>query len=117
MNKLQPIKITDSDTGKVYTLEFSRKSIERMERQGFVVSEAMGKPLTGITTLFHGAFYKNHPNITQDQTDKMLYDIPGEVKEQLFERLSGLYNEPIKALLGDDAEETERKNSKYTVEL
>lgn len=116
IEKVEPIRLTDSETGKVYVLEFSRKSVERMERQGFVANTITDFPLTAIPTLFHGAFFKNHPYVTKDDTDKMLYDL-GDVPG-LLGRLAALYNEPIKALLGtDDNGDSERKNSKYTVEL
>lgn len=116
IERAEPIKLTDTETGKVYTLEFNRKSVERMERQGFVASSIADFPLTAIPTLFYGAFYKNHPFVPRDQTDKMLYEL-GEVPG-LLSRLSALYNEPIKALLGtDDNGENERKNAKYTVEM
>ena len=115
---IQPIRITDNETGKVYTLEFNRKTVERMERGGFIVSEASSKPLTGVATLFHGAFYKNHPGITREQTDKMLYDISSSDKLRLFDRLAALYNEPINALLGGDEDDAvEGKNAKFTVEM
>lgn len=116
IEKVEPIRLTDTETGKVYTLEYNRKAVERMERQGFVATSITDYPLTAIPTLFYGAFYMHHPMATKDQTDKMLYelgDVPG-----LLGRLAALYNEPIKALLGtDDYGESERKNGKYTVEL
>lgn len=114
--KVAPIKLTDSEAGKEYTLEFNRKSVERLERQGFVASTISDYPLTAIPTLFFGAFYMHHPYMTKDQTDKILYDL-GDVPG-LLGRLATLYNEPIKALLGTDENgEPERKNSKFTVEM
>ena len=45
---------------KKYTLEFNRKSVERLERSGFVLDEISSKPLVMIPMLFHGAFYMHH---------------------------------------------------------
>lgn len=114
--KIEPIRLTDTETGKIYTLEFSRKSIERMERQGFIAGDVVDKPLTTVPMLFYGAFYMHQPYITKDQTDKILYDL-GEIPG-LLGRLCALYNEPVKTLFGiDDDGENERKNSRYTTEL
>ena len=35
MGKVKPIIITDNDTGKQYTLEYDRASVERAENDGF----------------------------------------------------------------------------------
>ena len=114
--RVEPIRITDPETGRVYTLEYSRRTIERMERNGFVISTITDFPFTAIPAMFHGAFLKNHPGMTRDQTDKILYDIGAT--ERLLNKLAALYNEPMKALFStNDEGESETKNSRYTVEM
>ena len=33
--RINPIRITDNDTGKVYELDFNRESVDFVERQGY----------------------------------------------------------------------------------
>ena len=41
---------------KEYCLEFTRKSVEMMEKQGFVAGDITDKPMTTLPALFAGAF-------------------------------------------------------------
>lgn len=54
--------------GKDYTLEFNRKSVEQLEKQGFVASDITSKPMSSLPTLFAGAFLANHRFVKQDVT-------------------------------------------------
>lgn len=90
--------------GKEYTLEFNRKSIETMERQGFVASDIGDKPMTTLPALFAGAFQMHHRFLNKSVIDAMLYKI--ENKEAFIEKLSEMYNEPIVSLI-DEPEEDE----------
>lgn len=85
--------------GKEYTLEFTRKTVEQMERNGFIASDANTKPMTVIPTLFAGAFAANHKMIKKELTDK-IYDSLGN-KIELLGKLVEMYNEPITALFDD----------------
>ena len=49
-------KISFVHDGKEYTLEYTRKSIEIMERQGFVIGDIVDKPMLTLPALFAGAF-------------------------------------------------------------
>ena len=42
--------------GKTYTLEFTRRTVAQMERNGFVASDVETKPMTTLPALFEGAF-------------------------------------------------------------
>ena len=46
--------------GIEYCLEYTRKSVEQMERAGFKASEINDKPMTVLPTLFAGSFIANH---------------------------------------------------------
>ena len=59
MEKINPIVITDNDTGKVYTLDFDRASVERAENDGFSLSDVQRYP-SKLADLWYFAFYKNH---------------------------------------------------------
>ena len=96
------LKFTYKD--KEYTLEYTRRSVERMERNGFNATEMRDKPMTTLPALFAGAFIANHPWVKQE----LINEIYGKVtnRQELIGKLSEMYNEPIEALL-DDPEENE----------
>lgn len=90
--------------GNEYTLEFTRKSVEIMEKRGFKIAEVTEKPMTMLPTLFQGAFYANHryvkPEVINSIFDKL------KNKDELVNRLAEMYNEPIIAMM-DEPDETE----------
>ena len=94
--------------GTEYTLEFTRRSVEQMEREGFVAEDIKTKPMTMLPTLFAGAFKANHrfvkPDVINDIYDKM------SDKANLIAALAEMYNEPLLALLEDPAESSENLN-------
>jgi len=57
--------------GKEYTLEFTRKSIETMERQGFIASDIADKPMTTLPALFAGAFLAHHRYVKKELVDEI----------------------------------------------
>jgi len=90
--------------GQEYTLEFTRKSIETMERQGFVASDIVEKPMTTLPTLFAGAFLAHHRYVKKDVVDAIFNRMTN--KQELINKLAEMYNEPILALV-DEPEEDE----------
>jgi hypothetical protein len=100
MNK--QLKFTYQD--KEYCLEFTRKSVEQMERSGFVASDITEKPMTVLPALFQGAFLANHRFIKKEVVDEIFSKMTN--KSDLIGKLSEMYNEPILALV-DEPEETE----------
>lgn len=93
MAKTITIKYED----KEYTLEFTRKSIEKLENQGFRVSEIEAKPVSTLPKLFNGAFLAHHPFVKKDLTDEIFEKMKN--KEDLLARLAEMYSEPIVALM------------------
>ena len=89
---------------KKYTLEFNRKTIRAMERQGFVASKLEDMPMSMIMHLFSGAFMMHHRNITENEVDKIYESIRN--KEDFLAKLSEMYSDPIVALM-DEPEEDE----------
>ena len=100
MNK--QLKFTYQD--KEYCLEFTRKSVETMERQGFVASDITDKPMTVLPALFAGAFLANHKFVKREVVDEIFSKMTN--KTELIGKLSEMYNEPILALV-DEPEDTE----------
>ena len=90
--------------GKEYCLEYTRKSVEQMEKSGFVASDIKDKPMTTLPALFAGAFLANHRLVKTD----VINDIYSKMtnKSDLIGKLAEMYNEPIMALV-DEPEEAE----------
>jgi len=85
--------------GQEYILEFTRKSIEMMERQGFVASDIVEKPMTTLPALFAGAFLAHHRNVKKELIDEIFSKMTN--KEELIRKLAEMYNEPIMALMDE----------------
>lgn len=113
-NKVNPIRITDPNSGETYVLEFSRESVKFAEDRKFIISELTDYPQTNIPALWYYAFRKNHRHMARNQTDKLLDELGGLTKEELA-RLVELYNQPTESLIILD--EGGRKNPRLTVEL
>lgn len=94
---------------KLYTLEFTRASVKKLERQGFSIAEAQEKPMTFFPALFAAAFVANHPFVKPEIINEIFENICG--KAGLVEKLIELYQEPFNVLM-DDPEENE-KNVKW----
>ena len=90
------LKITDKE-GNEYTLQYNRRSIETMERQGFRVSDLAAYPMTMFPTLFKGAFLMHQRMISSKKVDDLFDAIPD--KDRLLEKLAEMYNEPLEALM------------------
>ncbi len=90
--------------GKEYTLEFNRKAVETLERQGFVAGDFTEKPMTVLPTLFRGAFLMHHPTIKREIVDEIFAIMTN--KQELIGKLAEMYNEPILALIEEPEENT-----------
>lgn len=107
-----PIRITDPDSGEVYTLDFDRASVRFAEQRGFKIMGVGDAPETSVSDLFFYAFRKNHKNVARDKTNKILDELGGLVPAEVS-RLQELYAAAITSL----NVEGERKNCRLTVEL
>ncbi len=96
--------ITIPYEGTTYTLEYTRKSIETMERQGFVADEISTKPMSTLPVLFAGAFLAHHRFVKRDVIDAIFERIPN--KGEFIGKLAEMYNEPLEAMM-DEPETTE----------
>lgn len=84
---------------KTYTLEFNRESVKQLERGGFKVADVADYPNLMLPKLFFGAFKANHPTVKQKLTDEILDKL--ENKQDLLDKLSEMYAEPLETLLDD----------------
>ena len=87
---------------KVYTLEFTRKSVKQLEARGFRNSELRDKPATLIPDFFAGAFIAHHPYVKRSVVDEIFDNL--ERKDEMIEALGDMYNDTLTSLIGDDEE-------------
>ena len=102
--RLKPMVITDPDEGREYTLEYSRKSVVKVESVGLDVNQLESKSMTMIPLLFWGAFLMHHPHMTKEQTDKILFDGLGGLNEDEMAYLGKLYAAPFQSLIASEGE-------------
>ena len=114
--RIEPIRITDKDTGETYVLDFSRESVRFVEAQNFKIDETFDFPNTNIPKLFYYAFRMHHKKMAKNQTDALL-DKMGGLTGKIAERLVLLYQQATTSnnIIQDD--EDLEKNSHVTVEL
>lgn len=96
-------QLTFTFEGKEFILEFTRRSVETMERSGFVASEVRDKPMSTLPALFAGAFLAHHRFVKQDVIDRIYEKMTN--KQELIGKLAEMYNEPINALVNDPEED------------
>ena len=106
------ITITDPTTSVKYTLEYSRRSAQMMEAQGFVADEVTKSPMTMLPLLFQGAFLMHHRTLPTATIDELYTRITQ--KEQLIEALSEMYMDTYMSLV-DDPEGPEEKNCTWAM--
>ncbi len=114
--RIQPIRITDNTTGKVYELDFNRESVKWIESQGYKVEETFDFPNINIPKLFYYAFRAHHRNVSFGQAEAIL-DRMGGLTVKIAERLVLLYNQATVSNNVLQEEEDLAKNSQVTVEL
>ena len=102
------------EDGRVYTLEFSRDTVALAGDLGFKRSEILNNEMKQIPILFFAAFKMHHPEMTQPETDKILFEDLGGMTEAISDRLIALYTEPYNDLFNETGEV---KNPKLTVVL
>ena len=87
---------------KEYVLEYTRRSVEAMEKKGFVASDIESKPVTILPALFAGAFLANHRFEKPEVIDAIYAKLTN--KQELIGKLAEMYNEPIAALVNEPEE-------------
>ena len=97
------LTITDPTSGVTYTLEYTRKTVEIMERQGFIADDVVKKPMTLLPTLFAGAFLAHHRSVKRDVIDNLYARLTH--KDELISHLVEMYNDPLVTLLEDPEQE------------
>ena len=108
--KTKPMVITDPEESKEYVLEYSRRTAVKVEQAGLDLNAIESKPMTMIPLLFWGAFLMHQPNVTKQQTDKILFEGLGGLSEDEIAYLGKLYAEPFQTLISkEDKDANPRK--------
>lgn len=102
MNEVKPIKITDTNTGEVYTLEFDKESVRFAESRGFDIDDIGKYPITKTEELFWYAFRKHHKRVDLLKARKLLEGI-GALPDGFLERLVSLYAVPFEAFTEEES--------------
>jgi hypothetical protein len=90
--------------GRDYTLEFTRKSVETLERSGFIAADIAEKPMLTLPALFAGAFIAHHRTVKKETIDEIFDKLSN--KQDLIAKLAEMYNDPIISLI-DEPEEND----------
>lgn len=107
-------KITFNYDGKDYTLEFTRRTVQEMEADGFRPTLVEEMPATYVPMLFAGAFKAHHRFTKQEVINEIYETFPN--KTDLLAALGEMYSAPILALMDEpDPEEKEGKNIVWEV--
>ena len=106
--------INDPVSGMTYTLEYTRKSVEMMEKQGFIADDVEKKPMTMLPALFAGAFLAHHRFVKREIIDSIYKKLTN--KDKLIEKLVEMYNEPIMTLLTEPEQEGNEGNLSWTAD-
>ena len=88
-------QLTFTFEDKEYTLEYTRRTVEEMEKKGFIASEITEKPMSTLPALFAGAFLAHHRFVNQDTIDTIYSKLT---------KLAEMYNEPIMTLVKEPEE-------------
>lgn len=82
---------------KEYTLEFTRRTVTQMEKNGFIAAEVETKPMSTLPALFEGAFLAHHRFEKKEVIDAIFAKMTN--KEELIGKLAEMYSEPIVTLV------------------
>ena len=96
-----------------YTLEFSRKTVSQMEKEGFVIGDLRSKPLTTYPELFAGAFKLHHRKMKENEINEIYNHLTD--KEGFIEKLAEMYADTLNTLF-DEPEGDASKNAMWKME-
>ena len=102
------LTINDPTTGVTYTLEYTRKTVEAMEKNGSVAADVERKPMTLLPALFAGAFLAHHRFVKRDVIDSIYARM--NHKDELIAALVEMYNDPLLSLLDEPEQEGNEGN-------
>ena len=91
------ISFTYNDTE--YTLEYTRKTLEKMEADGIVLAQLDKKPVTIIPKLFQYAFFAHHKRISKVLVEE-IFELFTD-KNEMYNKLSAMAMDTLNTLFED----------------
>lgn len=88
-----------------YTLEYTRKTLEKMEADGIVLSQMDQKPVTILPKLFQYSFYAHHKRISKALVEE-IFELFTD-KNDMYNKLSTMATDTVNTLF----EENDSKNA------
>ena len=106
--------LRDAD-GNSWTLQFNRKIVLQMQRNGFVLD--LDRLYMCARDLIQGAFKMHHPWIKWEQIES-IWTFQGNKRGELLGYLANMFSAPALELMGDGTDEdegTEPENPTYEI--
>ena len=97
--------------GNKYTLEFNRETVERMQRQGFVLDT--DRLYISAKDLITGAFRMHHKKLEWTLIEPIW--MAQNKRDELLKVLAEMYMEPTTTLMGTDEAEDKDANPTWEV--
>ena len=91
--------ITLNYKGVNYTLEYTRRSVDQIEKAGFDIQAIDRMPRTSIMLLVRGAFLAHNRAMPAELVEEIYDHIPQ--KEKFISMLTDMYTEHIEALTAE----------------
>lgn len=105
------LTLTAAD-GKKYTLEFTRATVERMQRNGFVLDT--DRLYMSAKDLISGAFKKHHPKAEWSEIEQVWK--AQNKRDELLKVLAEMFYQPVRDLF-EEEEDTDDENKNPTWEI
>ena len=96
---------------KDYTLEYTRATVQQMERGGFRLDDLDVMPVTMVMLLVRGAFLAHHPSMKAKNVEEFYYDFV-RCKDEFVSRLAEMYSE-TRDVLFEEKDEDDAKNPNW----
>jgi hypothetical protein len=103
--------LTDKE-GNKYTLEFNRITIDRMQRNGFVLDT--DRLYMSAKDLITGAFRMHHRGMEWDKIEKV-WTVQSH-RDELLKKLVEMFYQPTIDLMGSEEQDGEEENPTWTEE-
>ncbi len=86
---------------KDYTLEYTRKTLEKMEADGIILAEMDKKPVTILPKLFEYSFYAHHKGVKKSLIEEIFKVFTN--KGEMYSKLSEMATDTLNSLFEEDS--------------
>lgn len=106
--------ILRDENGQAYTLQFNRKVVLNMQRNGFVLD--LDRLYMCATDLISGAFRMHHPYLKWEKIEP-IWKHQGSKRGELLGILANMFAAPAVDLMGDATEDDDAADENPTFEI